>query len=79
MIEFSLKIAENDSHRRCLLVFEIVWLKSCHEAVLKGFDWCQVGHALQHLMTESPYSEVAGLNNLEWDATQVSAQFLQSW
>jgi Peptidase family M3 len=79
MIEFSLKIDENGRYRSCLLVFEIVWLESCYEAVVKGLDWCQVGHALQHLMTESPYSEVAGLNNLEWDATQVSAQFLQFW
>ena len=63
MIEFSLKIDENGRYRRCLLVFEIVWLESCYEGVVKGLDWCQVGHALQHLMTESPYSEVAGLNN----------------
>ena len=39
----------------------------------------KTGHALQHLLTESPYSEVAGLTNLEWDAVQISAQFFQFW
>lgn len=39
----------------------------------------KMGHALQHLLTESTYSEVAGLTNLEWDAVQISAQFLQFW
>ncbi|XP_046648251.1 probable cytosolic oligopeptidase A [Daphnia pulicaria] len=39
----------------------------------------KMGHALQHLLTESPYSEVAGLTNLEWDAVQISAQFFQFW
>nr|CAG4638310.1 EOG090X02LQ [Cyclestheria hislopi] len=39
----------------------------------------KVGHALQHLLTESPYSEVAGLTNLEWDTVEVSAEFLKCW
>lgn len=38
-----------------------------------------MGHAMQHLMTESQYSEIAGLSNLEWDAVQVSSQFFQTW
>lgn len=39
----------------------------------------KMGHALQHLLTTSPYSEVAGLTNLEWDAVEISAQFFQHW
>lgn len=39
----------------------------------------KMGHALQHLLTESSYSEVAGLTNLEWDAVQISAHFFQFW
>lgn len=39
----------------------------------------KMGHALQHLLTESTYSEVAGLTNLEWDAVHISAQFFQLW
>jgi len=39
----------------------------------------KMGHALQHLITKSPYSEVAGLTNLEWDAVEISAQFFQCW
>jgi oligopeptidase A len=39
----------------------------------------KVGHALQHLLTEAPYAEVAGLSNLEWDAVQITAQFFQCW
>lgn len=30
------------------------------------------GHALQHLLTETQYSEVAGLSNVEWDAVEIS-------
>ena len=39
----------------------------------------KTGHALQHLITESPYSEEAGLTHLEWDAVQISVQFFQFW
>lgn len=39
----------------------------------------KTGHALQHLLTQSPYSELAGQNNLEWDAVQVCSQFFQLW
>ena len=39
----------------------------------------KTGHALQHLLAQSPYSELAGLNNLEWDAVQISSQFFQFW
>ncbi|KXJ77549.1 hypothetical protein RP20_CCG007286 [Aedes albopictus] len=34
------------------------------------------GHALQHLLTEMPYSELAGLSNVEWDAVEISGHVL---
>ncbi|KAL3285219.1 hypothetical protein HHI36_019333 [Cryptolaemus montrouzieri] len=30
------------------------------------------GHALQHLLTRTSYSEVSGLSNIEWDMVEVS-------
>ncbi|XP_053690088.1 uncharacterized protein LOC128738756 [Sabethes cyaneus] len=36
------------------------------------------GHALQHMLTEVHYSEVAGLSNVEWDAVEVSGFVLTS-
>lgn len=34
------------------------------------------GHALQHLLTETQYSELAGLSNVEWDAVEISGHVL---
>ncbi|XP_058445531.1 uncharacterized protein LOC131426664 [Malaya genurostris] len=36
------------------------------------------GHALQHMLTETHYSEVAGLSNVEWDAVEISGFVLTS-
>lgn len=37
------------------------------------------GKTLQHVLTRVPYSEVAGLTNVEWDAVDVCAHFLALW
>ncbi|KAJ8932046.1 hypothetical protein NQ314_014997 [Rhamnusium bicolor] len=37
------------------------------------------GHAMQHLLTRTNYSEVAGLSNVEWDAVEVSGNVLSHW
>ncbi|XP_050316271.1 uncharacterized protein LOC126750647 [Anthonomus grandis grandis] len=37
------------------------------------------GHALQHLLTRTFYSEVAGLSNVEWDAVGISGNMLSHW
>lgn len=37
------------------------------------------GHALRHLLTTANYSEVAGLSNVEWDATEVCGQVMTHW
>ncbi|XP_076435405.1 uncharacterized protein LOC143275299 [Babylonia areolata] len=39
----------------------------------------EFGHGLQQLMTKVPYSELAGQKNIEWDAVQVCARFMQCW
>ncbi|KAH1018599.1 hypothetical protein HUJ05_006337 [Dendroctonus ponderosae] len=37
------------------------------------------GHSLQHLLTRTYYSEVAGLSNVEWDAVGISGHMLSHW
>lgn len=37
------------------------------------------GHALQHLLSRTDYSEVSGLSNIEWDAVEVCGHVLGHW
>lgn len=37
------------------------------------------GFALQHLLTRTKYSDVAGLSNVEWDAVEVCGHVLSNW
>lgn len=37
------------------------------------------GNNLQHLLTRTKYSEVAGLSNVEWDAVEVCGNVLSHW
>ncbi|XP_043285115.1 probable cytosolic oligopeptidase A isoform X2 [Venturia canescens] len=37
------------------------------------------GYALQHLLTKAELSTVAGMSNVEWDATGISGHFLENW
>ncbi|GJQ78768.1 hypothetical protein Trydic_g2800 [Trypoxylus dichotomus] len=37
------------------------------------------GHALQHLLSRTDYSEVSGLSNIEWDAVEVCGHVLAHW
>ncbi|XP_014669639.1 PREDICTED: probable cytosolic oligopeptidase A [Priapulus caudatus] len=39
----------------------------------------EFGHALQHLLTGMPYSDVAGLANVEWDAVEICSTFMENW
>lgn len=34
------------------------------------------GSALQHLLTKAPYTDLAGLSNIEWDASQVAGNVM---
>lgn len=36
------------------------------------------GHTLQHLLTKTTYSELAGLSNVEWDAVEISGHVLSN-
>ncbi|XP_043461666.1 probable cytosolic oligopeptidase A [Leptopilina heterotoma] len=45
--------------------------------VVELFD--KFGKALHHLLTKTNYIELAGLSNVEWDASDVSGQFMSNW
>lgn len=51
---------------------------------LLGYDDLQMvfktfGTALQHLLTQAGYSDLAGLSNIEWDASQVSGYVMSNF
>lgn len=37
------------------------------------------GHALQHLLTKTQFSELAGVSNIEWDTINVSGYLMTHW
>ncbi|MDY0275540.1 MAG: M3 family metallopeptidase [Desulfomicrobium sp.] len=39
----------------------------------------EFGHALQHLLTTVDHGLVAGIANVEWDAVELSSQFMENW
>jgi len=39
----------------------------------------EFGHCLQHLLTKIDYPEVSGINGVEWDAVELSSQFLENF
>ncbi|KXJ28508.1 organellar oligopeptidase A, chloroplastic/mitochondrial [Exaiptasia diaphana] len=39
----------------------------------------EFGHGLQHMLTTVPYSDAAGINNVEWDAVELPSQFMENW
>ncbi|XP_019642634.1 PREDICTED: probable cytosolic oligopeptidase A [Branchiostoma belcheri] len=39
----------------------------------------EFGHGLQHMLTNVPYHDAAGINNVEWDAVEVPSQFMENW
>ena len=51
---------------------------------LMSFDEVQTlfhefGHGLQHMLTTVDLPEVAGINNVEWDAVELPSQFMENW
>ncbi|XP_016952335.1 oligopeptidase A [Drosophila biarmipes] len=51
---------------------------------LLGYDDLQMlfktfGSGLQHLLTQAGYSDLAGLSNIEWDASQVSGHVMSNF
>jgi oligopeptidase A len=39
----------------------------------------EVGHTLQHVLTQVNYSGVAGINGIEYDAIELPSQFMENW
>ncbi|KAJ7340323.1 hypothetical protein OS493_003059 [Desmophyllum pertusum] len=39
----------------------------------------EFGHGLQHMLTTVPYSDAAGIKNIEWDAVELPSQFMENW
>ncbi len=39
----------------------------------------EFGHGLQHMLTLVDYVDVAGINNIEWDAVELPSQFMENW
>jgi oligopeptidase A len=39
----------------------------------------EMGHCLQHLLTEVDYLTAAGINGIEWDAVELPSQLLENW
>ena len=39
----------------------------------------EMGHCLQHLLTNIDVSDVSGINNVAWDAVEFPSQFLEAW
>ncbi|MFH1178901.1 MAG: M3 family metallopeptidase, partial [Candidatus Bathyarchaeota archaeon] len=39
----------------------------------------EFGHGLQGMLTRVSYSEVSGINGVEWDAVEICSQFMENW
>jgi len=39
----------------------------------------EMGHGLQHMLTECPHAPAAGISGVEWDAVELPSQFMENW
>ncbi|KAI9911061.1 hypothetical protein PsorP6_009315 [Peronosclerospora sorghi] len=39
----------------------------------------EFGHGLQHMLTQEEYSDVAGINGIEWDAVELPSQMMENF
>ncbi len=39
----------------------------------------ELGHGLQHMLTQVDYDAVAGISNVEWDAVELASQFMENF
>lgn len=67
----------------CALIFNFTD-PTPDKPTLLGYDDLQMvfktfGTALQHLLTQAGYSDLAGLSNIEWDASQVSGYVMSNF
>lgn len=69
----------------CALIFNFSEPQSLDaKPPLLGYDDLQMlfktfGSGLQHLLTQAGYSDLAGLSNIEWDASQVSGHVMSNF
>lgn len=48
-----------------------------HQDVITLFH--EMGHCLQHLLTQVDVLDVSGINNVPWDAVEFPSQFFEAW
>ena len=48
-----------------------------HDEVITLFH--EMGHCLQHLLTQVDYLSASGINGIEWDAVELPSQFFENW
>lgn len=39
----------------------------------------EMGHGLQHMLTQIEHPDAAGINGVEWDAVELPSQFMENW
>lgn len=39
----------------------------------------EMGHGLQHMLTQIDEADAAGINGIEWDAVELPSQFMENW
>ncbi|EDW84732.1 uncharacterized protein Dwil_GK12976 [Drosophila willistoni] len=68
----------------CALIFNFTEPTEPQKPPLLSYDDLQMlfktfGTGLQHLLTQAKYSDLAGLSNIEWDASQVSGYVMSNF
>ncbi len=48
-----------------------------HDEVITLFH--ELGHCLQHILTQVDYLGASGMNGVEWDAVELPSQFFENW
>lgn len=48
-----------------------------HDEVITLFH--EMGHCLQHILTQVDYLGASGINGVEWDAVELPSQFFENW
>jgi oligopeptidase A len=48
-----------------------------HDDVVTLFH--EMGHCLQHLLTQMEYLDISGINGVPWDAVELPSQFFEGW
>lgn len=73
----------SDTKPLASIVFNFQPPKSDRPSLLKFQDvkllFHKFGFGLQHLLTRTKYSDVAGLSNVEWDAVEICGHVMANW